>query len=605
MATRRTLQRQFFSPSYSPSASAEAGMFEQQASGMTQLANSLNQMSNFFYKEMETRAVEEGEMYGAANPITIEELQKAIKTGEDVTDRLGYGLKGRAARSTAFGNVMTEIELQASRDYVTLIEQAKQNDQSYEDVIDGLDAITVGYTDMLKGVSPENHIIMKGALSKLSSGHLKSYLSDMAEKQQQINESTVAAQLINSEQNIPTLVESILDDFKSEDQMAQELLESRKLQTNLSLNTAISKGGYTGPQVINMRKDLDKRHLDTYKSKISSIALKTGSVGDLASNIVKGKKTGNAKIDAMLRQFTAEDKLDLVDNMQKARKDFFNAIDEEEEKLSNKTKGLFNDIVLQVEEAIDTNNELQFIDGMTQLRTIDRNNSKINQLVLEKRKYQGIRRTSDVEILRDLRNQANSDILQFSELETNRSKLSLDDYTALRQEIETDFKNNIPLIISELEGMDSYRPILGEEISRGHPYYEKKFIYDQLANKLELELKNAKEKNIEIDLRKIARDKLNPVRDEIKKIITTTEKSEQLSIYNQYKQNFEEFAKQDKNFNFNENATDMQKYKAIMDYLNTIESDDIKIKRLRKFKDDILIKQLPQVMRFIKENPNE
>ena len=77
MATRRTLQRQFFSPSYDPSASAEAGMFEQQASGMTQLANSLNQMSNFFYKEMETRAVEEGEMYGAANPITLEQLANA------------------------------------------------------------------------------------------------------------------------------------------------------------------------------------------------------------------------------------------------------------------------------------------------------------------------------------------------------------------------------------------------------------------------------------------------------------------------------------------------------------------------------------------------
>lgn len=51
-------------------------MFEQQASGMSQLASSLNQMSKFFYKEMETRVVEEGAMLGAANPITIEELKK-------------------------------------------------------------------------------------------------------------------------------------------------------------------------------------------------------------------------------------------------------------------------------------------------------------------------------------------------------------------------------------------------------------------------------------------------------------------------------------------------------------------------------------------------
>ena len=153
--------------------------------------------------------------------------------------------------------------------------------------------------------------------------------------------------------------------------------------------------------------------------------------------------------------------------------------------------------------------------------------------------------------------------------------------------------------------MEGYRPILDEEISKGHPYYEKQFIYDQLANKLNLELQKAKEKNIQIDLRKIAKDELNPVRDEIKKMITTTEKSELLAIYNQYKKDFENFAKQDKNFNFNENATDIQKYKAIMDYLNTIESNDIKVDRVRKFKNRILIKQLPQMIRFIKENPNE
>ena len=88
-------------------------------------------------------------------------------------------------------------------------------------------------------------------------------------------------------------------------------------------------------------------------------------------------------------------------------------------------------------------------------------------------------------------------------------------------------------------------------------------------------------------------------------MITTTEKSELLAIYNQYKKDFENFAKQDKNFNFNENATDIQKYKAIMDYLNTIESNDIKVDRVRKFKNRILIKQLPQMIRFIKENPNE
>ena len=459
MATRRTLQRQLLSPSYSPSASAEAGMFEQQASGMSQLASSLNQMSNFFYKEMETRAKEEGEMYGAANPITIEELQKAIKTGEDVTDRLGYGLKGRAARSTAFGNVMTEIELQASRDYVTLIEQAKQNDQSYEDVIDGLDAITVGYTDMLKGVSPENHIIMKGALSKLSSGHLKSYLSDMAEKQQQINESTVAAQLINSEQNIPTLVESILDDFKSEDQMAQELLESRKLQTNLSLNTAISKGGYTGPQVISLRKDQDKTYLDTYKSKITSIALRTGTVANYTSNITQGKKTGNAKIDAMLRQFTPEDRLDLVKDMMQARKDqisFAEAIDDSDDE---KADELFITATIQANNALDEGNFSEFEKQIAIMRNIKPSDNKVVTLENDRKNLMGKRRISDASTFENLKSKAQKNILDFPELIENINKLSRSDYDSLFEEIEQDKDNQIKIALSQVVQLREFNPL--------------------------------------------------------------------------------------------------------------------------------------------------
>tara|TARA_A100001391_G_scaffold164188_1_gene123871 strand:- start:1510 stop:3306 length:1797 start_codon:yes stop_codon:yes gene_type:complete len=459
MATRRTLQRQFFSPSYSPSASAEAGMFEQQASGMTQLANSLNQMSNFFYKEMETRAVEEGEMYGAANPITIEELQKAIKTGEDVTDRLGYGLKGRAARSTAFGNVMTEIELQASRDYVTFIDQAKQNDQSYEEVMDGLDAITVGYTDMLKGVSPENHIIMKGALSKLSSGHLKSYLSDMAEKQQQINESTVAAQLINSEQNIPTLVESILDDFKSEDQMAQELLESRKLQTNLSLNTAISKGGYTGPQVISLRKDQDKAYLDTYKSKITSIALRTGTVANYTSNITQGKKTGNAKIDAMLRQFTPEDRLDLVKDMMQARKDqisFAEAIDNSDDE---KADELFITATIQANNALDEGNFSEFEKQIAIMRNIKPSDNKVVTLENDRKNLMGKRRISNASTFENLKSKAQKNILDFPELNENIDKLSRQDYDSLFKEIEEDKDNQIKIALSQVVQLREFNPL--------------------------------------------------------------------------------------------------------------------------------------------------
>ena len=186
MATRRTLQRQFFSPSYSPSASAEAGMFEQQASGMTQLANSLNQMSNFFYKEMETRTVEEGELLGAANPITIDELKKSAKTGKDVTDRLGYGAKGKAARGAAFKVLQHEMEMEASRDYQNFMTKASQEQLSSQEIADGLDAITMGYTDLLKGVDATVKYNTKAKLSVITNDLYSDYLNDEIKKQNSI-----------------------------------------------------------------------------------------------------------------------------------------------------------------------------------------------------------------------------------------------------------------------------------------------------------------------------------------------------------------------------------------------------------------------------------
>ena len=93
---------------------------------MTQLANSLNQMSNFFYKEMETRAVEEGELLGALNPITIDELKKSAKTGKDVTDRLGYGSKRKGAWVLPLKVLQHEMEMEPSRDYQKFMSKASR-----------------------------------------------------------------------------------------------------------------------------------------------------------------------------------------------------------------------------------------------------------------------------------------------------------------------------------------------------------------------------------------------------------------------------------------------------------------------------------------------
>jgi hypothetical protein len=87
--------------------------------------------------------------------------------------------------------------------------------------------------------------------------------------------------------------------------------------------------------------------------------------------------------------------------------------------------------------------------------------------------------------------------------------------------------------------------------------------------------------------------------------LSKKQKTSLIRIYNDYKQAFIEFDKEDKNFNFTA-QTDIQKFKQISDYLNAVDSDyKIKNKKVRQFREEVLPTLYNQITDYIKENPDE
>jgi hypothetical protein len=201
MAERLRQNREILSSSLSPSARTEVGILEQQAAGQSQITKLLNTMSGFFYDQMQEKVVEEGEQYGATNPITLKELEK-MEQGENITARFGYGLRGKAARKAAFGALQNEIEIEASKDYQTYIMDAKLKNLPIEEVADGLDAITIGYTSKLKEVDAQIGLNTKARLSQLTNSHFSSYAADLIKKQKQNEQLKL---IRNTEQEIDTI----------------------------------------------------------------------------------------------------------------------------------------------------------------------------------------------------------------------------------------------------------------------------------------------------------------------------------------------------------------------------------------------------------------
>ena len=597
MAERVRLNRSILSSRYTPSAATEVGILEQEAVGQSQITKLLNTMSGFFYDQMAEKVVEEGQMYGATNPITMEELEKASLTGEDPTKRLGYGTKGKAARSTAFQSVMSEIELQATRDFSEYITQAKTQELDPQEVADGLDAISLGYSNILKDVSPTDHIKLKGELSQITGGHFKGYINDLADIQITRDKATTAAEIESTLTKIPIHIDNILlTPGKTEQDYSDELVTRRTLTNNVLLNEALTKGKYNVSQIQQLRETLDKEHLNSYKAKIIAISLQTGTTSNNTAKMTANKKTGNSQIDAMLRQLNTEDRLKLIKEMRQAREDeisFQKAIDDSDDE-NSKTK--FAESKLAAYEALDTNNIDEYSKQLIVMKTIDPDNKDIFDIERKRVELGGRRLTSNPVEFDRLQILANKNILDFDELNKFRGELSKKDYDSLFTEVEKDKDDKIKEALRKVVELREFDPLAErKEETKESRLYARLFgglVDAQAEAQTELRSFNVKEwlaanvaeqnKEITALVRKEKLGQLETTFESIKTTIETVELNLEVSEFS------------------------LQNLEKLLTFINT--SDDRKIKRLKKvLKNNGIdpIKQAKELKTFTDEFGNE
>lgn len=597
MAERKRLERSILSSSYRPSAATEVGILEQQAVGLGRMGKMLDNMSSFFFDQMQEKVVEEGQMYGATNPITMEELEQASQTGEDPTKRLGFGTRGKAARSTAFLNVMSEIELQATRDFSEYITQAKTQELDPQEVADGLDAISLGYSNILKDVSPTDHITLKGELSQITGGYFKGYINDLADIQITRDKATTAAEIESTLTKIPTHIDNILlTPGKTEQEYSDELVTRRTLTNNVLLNEALTKGKYNVSQIQQLKETLDKEHLNSYKAKIIAISLQTGTTSNNTAKITANKKTGNSQIDAMLRQLNTEDRLKLIKEMRQAREDeisFQKAIDDSDDEIS-KTK--FVESKLRAFEALDTNNMVEYNKELIVMKTIDPDNKDIFDIERKRVELGGRRLTSNPVEFDRLQILANKNILDFDELNKFRGELSKKDYDSLFTEVEKDKDDKIKEALRTVVELREFDPLAErKEETKESRLYARLFgglVNAQAKAQTELRSFNVKEwladnvakQNKEITAL-VQKEKLGQLETTFESIKTTIETVK---------------------LNLEVSEFSLQNLEKLLTFINT--SDDAKIKRLKKvLKNNGIdpIKQAKELKTFKDEFGNE
>ena len=308
MAERVRLNRSILSSRYTPSAATEVGILEQQAAGQSQITQLLNTMSGFFYDQMAEKVVEEGEAYGAANPITLEQLANAQQSGEDVLKKYGYGTKGKAARSKALEGLILDVETEAARTFTALEINAKATKIDPGEYAEQLDATILGFTNVTKDF-PEISNKIKSTLSVSASGYLKEYYKDIAKQEVENRKRKYTSAFASSLESLPQEIDSYIDNGGT--------IQDIFLKKQKTLRDAAFVSDISSAVLDSDLKQFRKEFVQTLFRAGGEEALRDEKASNDAIELLSRQKTNNNKINNIYNFLKPDEQQDFIKYLMK------------------------------------------------------------------------------------------------------------------------------------------------------------------------------------------------------------------------------------------------------------------------------------------------
>jgi hypothetical protein len=210
----------------------EARAYEAEATarGLGQLQQSLNRMTAFFGEQNQIKAKLEGEEYGAANAPTLEQIQAARETGEELKlpgDK--NSLFGRAARQAAATVVTSELELAARKEMNSAILDFESREANPAGLQDKLDAIIQGYSSTFDETVPSMARSMKAKLALTANAKYTSYHSSYIKNQKDKSKSAWMASAQLDLENMDELLQVNLTGLDANGQIEAKFVDANTL----------------------------------------------------------------------------------------------------------------------------------------------------------------------------------------------------------------------------------------------------------------------------------------------------------------------------------------------------------------------------------------
>ena len=272
MAPRVTYKRQGLRvrvPEFIP-ANAQA-----QQRGLSQLSASMDRMSRFFGQQHETESKIAGAEYGARNAPTLEQIQAAKTSGQDLELPGDTSTAfGRAARNAALQLTSDNMELAAKEKINSIILQGENAGTNPATIEDQIDAVIHGFGAAFDDTSPMMAKQFRARMGVYGNAKYANYHSSYITKAQAQAKANWQASLLLTLDSIPDMLkngvtEKLADGTEKTVALTSESLAATK---EIILNDAISYR-YSASEIKVLEKAFDDAVVNGAKQLIGNAVL--------------------------------------------------------------------------------------------------------------------------------------------------------------------------------------------------------------------------------------------------------------------------------------------------------------------------------------------
>lgn len=479
----------------------DAQAFEAQAieRGMGQLQQSLNRMTSFFAEQSRVQAKTQGEEYGAANAPTLEQIQDARETGEELKLPGNQNtLYGRAARQAAATVVASELELAAHKEMNATILDFENREANPAGLQDKLDAIILGYSSTFDESVPSMARSMKAKLALNAQTKYANYHSAYITNQK---EKSKAAWIANSSLEFDNLPNLFKIGIVEKDQEGIEV--TRPVNPNdialfkFNKLNEMKNLGFSDSDINTWGKGFDSQILATASATLSDTVLATAKPQQIIRKIQISDLTGlpdNIAVPIKILQDGDRSLNDIARMLRSGLSEqinFENALEENRNKNTENNEEAF---VSRANRAMLIGDTEEFNTAIQLLRQT--NDAEANKLQKEFVSA-GMRRTeSDEEAKNFLIDRG--DMLTIEDVNSVRDLLSNDDRVKYANRADTlqdeETKTAVTIMRGRFELPEGYKPVSDQD-----PNFKKAMLFNKLIGRLNEKIETAKRQGKDID----------------------------------------------------------------------------------------------------------